>query len=68
MSEIKTQSCDECGILRERENHWLKAAVCPGAFMVMRTDRVFEPWPNAKILDLCSESCAVKAMCKAIGQ
>ena len=71
MANVNTQSCDECGILRKEANHWFRAVAQLGMFTIA-------PWNNetmlaprldwgGKVLHLCSESCAVKAMCKAIG-
>lgn len=71
MADVNTQSCDECGILRKEANHWFRALVQGGMFTIA-------PWSNqlffgtakfaeSKVLHLCSESCAVKAMCRAIG-
>ena len=72
MAEVSTQSCDECGILRKDANHWFRAFVRPGVFTITGWDEqrvkfVELRGSGGKEMHLCSESCAVKAMCKAIG-
>jgi len=71
VAEVITQSCDECGVLRKEANHWFRAVVQAGMFTIAPwgNQLVLEPradW-GGKVLHLCSESCAVKAMCRAIG-
>jgi hypothetical protein len=76
MSDVNTQKCDECGILKREVNNWYHAATIPGQFIITSWDRqslltILKPClenSDIKILDICSESCAVKAMSKAIGR
>lgn len=76
-----TAYCDECGSAKAEGNHWFHAIMIHNTlFMVGPWEVSFEQWPSElaelnrqfnalmKEVDLCSESCAVKAMSKAIGQ
>jgi hypothetical protein len=75
VSDVNTQKCDECGILKREVNNWYHAVTIRGYFCVadkaLSLDDEYsaiEYSEGAKRLDLCSESCAVKAMSKAIGR
>lgn len=77
-----TPYCDQCGRAKQEGNHWFRAVVIPRKlFLLVPWEIVFTdqslddlaescPDLNEHMEDkhLCSESCAVKAMSKAIGQ
>jgi hypothetical protein len=76
-----TAYCDECGRAKNEGNHWFHAAEIRGTVFLLwpwgihleeETGVSLIDWKQKvgagwKELDLCSESCAVKAMAKAIG-
>ena len=61
--------CDQCGALKKDTNHWFTAFVdAPSKrFLIVVTDDNSESMRYTHKLDLCSESCAAKAMSIAIG-
>ena len=74
MAELNTFRCDECPAIRKETNHWFKAIAAPGYVFLRKWDcgllteiRDLQMRPGAIELHLCSESCAAKAMSKAIG-
>lgn len=71
MAQLNTVTCDECGALKREANHWFKAIaskelhrfeICP-----FREELTGYPENGKRELDLCSESCAVKVMSRAMG-
>jgi hypothetical protein len=69
MAELRTFTCDECGITKGKTNHWFMAKVWPriNSFSIERWNEGVTARRSARVLHLCSESCAAKAMSKAIG-
>lgn len=70
--ELNTYKCDECPAIRKEANHWFKMTIIANAIIIQRWDMPeLEGIPrnptHDKRLHLCSESCAAKAMSKAIG-
>ena len=66
--DVTTQRCDVCRRLKAEANHWFAAFSAPGWFIVLQPSARNTPrFPKTKNLDLCSESCVIKAMSKAIG-
>lgn len=76
-----TAYCDECGRSKGDANHWFRAILIPGRLFIIVPwhlsldsrwiSELGEQSPdfNAHMeeMHLCSESCAVKAMAKAVG-
>lgn len=72
MSTLNTLACDICGAIRRETNHWFRAIAWEaGHFEIstlekssamLLTGPTDSNWPRGVVLDLCSESCAVKAM------
>jgi hypothetical protein len=61
--------CDECGAIKKDVNHWFIAIGTAERFTVTlpETSGYLQLGPGERALDLCSESCASKAMSRAIG-
>lgn len=75
-----TAYCDECGRAKAEGNHWFRAILEPARlFFIVPWDEdlkrnedgfdfpLSKPTKVEAEIHLCSESCAVKAMSKAIG-
>jgi hypothetical protein len=80
MAEVNTFRCDGpgCDKVKGDSNHWFRAVVCPGLFAVMEHDNIRmgarllgitdkHGIGMSRLLHLCSENCAAKAMSNAIG-
>lgn len=72
MSDVKTQACDVCGILRKESNHWFAAATYRGHFSVVTWEFREQLHRDAAsdfttLSDLCSENCIAKALSKSLG-
>ena len=67
MPKLSGFKCEECPSTKTdpRVNGWFRARAADGAFEIRRWDG--DPFPDDVELYLCSESCAAKAMSKAIG-
>lgn len=67
MSKFAGVRCDECGTIKKDTNHWYRAKAGESSyvFLICRADSPLSDGPGD--LDLCSASCASKAMSKAIG-
>jgi hypothetical protein len=57
--------CDECGVLKGESNHWWRARFSKGLFTIRAWGSVTNETKGE--FHLCSESCASKAMSRAIG-
>lgn len=67
MAQLNTVTCDVCGTVKHKANHWFKATQGPGRFTVAQWDANYYSLSDSPEIHLCSESCASKAMSKAIG-
>ena len=71
MAELRTFKCDECPAIKKDVNGWFMYRRAPGEFHIFQWDIAMESMahiPTGIVPGhLCSESCAAKAMSKAIG-
>ena len=74
MAEVKTFSCDVCGKLKQKSNHWFVGFVSKEGTSGTRTMFSLMEWAesaatartSAEVNHLCGMECAHKAMEKAL--